>query len=127
TTASQPPNFQAYQEFIAGLDRFVQFDMRGAIAHFERASAVDTAFRLPLIFAANAHMNVGEFAAADAIGHALERHSGRLAPLDRAYLAWVLATCRGDRAEALRASRADRKSTRLNSSHVKISYAVFCL
>src|SRR5438874_3528284 len=106
TTASQPPNFQAYQEFIAGLDRFVQFDMRGAIAHFERASAVDTAFRLPLIFAANAHMNVGEFAAADAIGHALERHSGRLAPLDRAYLAWVLATCRGDGPEALRAARA---------------------
>src|SRR5690606_39813163 len=26
-----------------------------------------------------------------------------------------------------RASRVDRKSTRLNSSHVKISYAVFCL
>src|SRR5690606_42103184 len=26
-----------------------------------------------------------------------------------------------------RADRADRKSTRLNSSHVKISYAVFCL
>src|SRR5690349_23485299 len=25
------------------------------------------------------------------------------------------------------ASRADRKSTRLNSSHVEISYAVFCL
>src|SRR5438874_6447728 len=105
-TASQPPNFQAYQEFIAGLDRFVQFDMRGAIAHFERASAVDTAFRLPLIFAANAHMNLGEFAAADSIGHAVERHSERLAPLDRAYLAWVLATCRGDRVEALRASRA---------------------
>src|SRR5690606_41874442 len=27
----------------------------------------------------------------------------------------------------LRPHRADRKSTRLNSSHVKISYAVFCL
>src|SRR5690606_39752293 len=26
-----------------------------------------------------------------------------------------------------RAARIDRKSTRLNSSHVKISYAVFCL
>src|SRR5690606_40586385 len=26
-----------------------------------------------------------------------------------------------------RSMRADRKSTRLNSSHVKISYAVFCL
>ena len=106
TTASQPPTFQAYQEFIAGLDRFVQFDMPGAIAHFERASAVDTAFRLPLIFAANAHMNVGEFATADSIGHALERHVERFAPLDRSYLAWVLATCRGDGAEALRAARA---------------------
>src|SRR5690606_41707441 len=28
---------------------------------------------------------------------------------------------------ARRPKRADRKSTRLNSSHVKISYAVFCL
>src|SRR5690606_42132388 len=28
---------------------------------------------------------------------------------------------------ARRAKRLDRKSTRLNSSHVKISYAVFCL
>src|SRR5690606_42154882 len=30
-------------------------------------------------------------------------------------------------AEANVQDRADRKSTRLNSSHVKISYAVFCL
>src|SRR5690606_39456031 len=29
--------------------------------------------------------------------------------------------------KALRMDSADRKSTRLNSSHVKISYAVFCL
>src|SRR5690606_40307416 len=31
------------------------------------------------------------------------------------------------RLEAARAEIEDRKSTRLNSSHVKISYAVFCL
>src|SRR5690606_40281878 len=31
------------------------------------------------------------------------------------------------RAAAAYRQRADRKSTRLNSSHVKISYAVFCL
>src|SRR5436309_7782818 len=29
--------------------------------------------------------------------------------------------------DKLRCHRSDRKSTRLNSSHVKISYAVFCL
>src|SRR3989442_6172131 len=33
---------------------------------------------------------------------------------------------RGDRLR-LRGRGADRKSTRLNSSHVRISYAVFCL
>src|SRR5688572_31319661 len=33
----------------------------------------------------------------------------------------------GDRFHALRQSVEDRKSTRLNSSHSQISYAVFCL
>src|SRR3712207_7671736 len=32
-----------------------------------------------------------------------------------------------DRARVLRDVRQDRKSTRLNSSHANISYAVFCL
>src|SRR2546430_12701543 len=75
TTASQPPTFQAYQEFIAGLDRFAQFDPHGAIMHFERASAADTTFRLPLIFAANSYMNVGQFAAAWSLAHVVERAS----------------------------------------------------
>src|SRR3989454_3188083 len=34
---------------------------------------------------------------------------------------------RRDRARPLRRLREDRKSTRLNSSHLVISYAVFCL
>src|SRR5690554_7972016 len=33
----------------------------------------------------------------------------------------------GDGAVGGRGGRGDRKSTRLNSSHVRISYAVFCL
>src|SRR3989442_16039549 len=33
----------------------------------------------------------------------------------------------GDKPAALKACETDRKSTRLNSSHVRISYAVFCL
>src|SRR5437660_9814537 len=36
-------------------------------------------------------------------------------------------TDRGDFARLARNRRRDRKSTRLNSSHVAISYAVFCL
>src|SRR3989442_7131683 len=38
-----------------------------------------------------------------------------------------LADHRGSRADDRRRPRLDRKSTRLNSSHVRISYAVFCL
>src|SRR5690606_41402157 len=34
---------------------------------------------------------------------------------------------RGGRGDAAQPVHVDRKSTRLNSSHVKISYAVFCL
>src|SRR5690606_39928195 len=34
---------------------------------------------------------------------------------------------RAGRSRWCRSRRGDRKSTRLNSSHVKISYAVFCL
>src|SRR5690606_41904904 len=39
----------------------------------------------------------------------------------------VLVAERGDPLGPLPAQDVDRKSTRLNSSHVKISYAVFCL
>src|SRR5437660_5356774 len=39
----------------------------------------------------------------------------------RKFLRWPASAVRGGRADA------DRKSTRLNSSHVAISYAVFCL
>ena len=103
--AGQPPSFEAYQEFIQGLDRMVQFDSRGAIGHFRRAALEDTTFRLPLIFAAHEHMDLGEFATADSIAHAVERAPGRLAPLDQLYLTWVLAQARGDRERALETAR----------------------
>src|SRR6266699_2678278 len=65
----------------------------------------DTTFRLPLIFAAHEHMDLGEYATADSIAHAVERAPGRLAPLDQHYLTWVLAQSRGDRQRALETAR----------------------
>src|SRR5438309_1151515 len=103
--SGQPPTFAAYQEFIQGLDRMVQFDSRGAIGHFRRAALEDTTFRLPLIFAAHEHMDLGEVATADSIAHAVERSPGRLSPLDQHYLTWVLAQSRGDRQRALETAR----------------------
>ena len=103
--AGQPPSFPAYQEFIQGLDRMVQWDSRAAIFHFRRAAREDSTFKLPLIFAAHEHMDLGEFATADSMAQAVERAPGPLSPLDRHYLTWVLAETRGDRQRALETAR----------------------
>src|SRR5438445_2198590 len=55
----------------------------------------------------------------DAMPAAGDEHGARLAH-DRGQVA-------GERAHVAPDARPDRKSTRLNSSHANISYAVFCL
>src|SRR5690606_41879769 len=62
-------------------------------------------------------------------GLALARGGGKLAVWpDSAAGCWGAAvTSAGEREITTGQWRQDRKSTRLNSSHVKISYAVFCL
>src|SRR2546427_4426157 len=59
------------------------------------------------------------------IGKAVVRQQGK----DLTLVAWAPATVEVKRAlpEIARAGIRDRKSTRLNSSHSQISYAVFCL
>src|SRR5258707_4521531 len=53
---------------------------------------------------------------------------GAYVPLDASYPAERLdLMIKETGIEVLLAQRADRKSTRLNSSHANISYAVFCL
>src|SRR5437773_8194662 len=55
-------------------------------------------------------------------------------PISALMLAWIQSALAGRKRSAAssisasrRSSRPDRKSTRLNSSHITISYAVFCL
>lgn len=105
STSSQPPDFEAYQQFVEGLERYLRFDWPGAIGHFERAAASDSTFVVARLWSALTHLNVAEYAAADSIAHAVQRAPGRLAPFDRHILGWVLAQVRGDRTGALRAAR----------------------
>src|SRR5690606_561815 len=65
------------------------------------------------------HVRVGRARVAGAVG-AVARHAGRDATRRVARAVQLLADL-----EELHARVRDRKSTRLNSSHVKISYAVF--
>src|SRR2546426_2394976 len=52
-----------------------------------------------------------------------DRRRATLAPARRADISGLAAS----RGESVAGHRGDRKSTRLNSSHLVISYAVFCL
>src|SRR2546430_12764431 len=57
------------------------------------------------------------------------RHSSRFVSADYGdcYLAHLCCTAARGRIQLERDNSQDRKSTRLNSSHSQISYAVFCL
>src|SRR5207249_5377897 len=58
-------------------------------------------------------------------GSHLRAHGRRTRALSRTHPAWLFVLCwRGSTEPSW---RLDRRSTRLNSSHVSISYAVFCL
>jgi len=103
--ASQPPDYQAYQEFVEGLDRFARFDYMAAREHFDRAAAGDSTFSVALIWSAVARLNMGEHAAADSIVRRLEHSNRPLAPVDRSYLGWVAGIVHGNGPAALEASR----------------------
>ncbi len=104
-TAVQPPSYEAYQEYIEGMSRFMRLEQREGIVHLSRAAAVDTAFVTPLLFAAFAHTTIGEWAAADSLAAVVARSRDRLAPFDRHLLDWVEALTRGDYRAGLTAAR----------------------
>lgn len=103
-----PPRFEAYREFVEGIDFFAgkrsaRFDYRGSIAHFARASQLDTTWNLPLIWLRFAYGNLGESETADSVVNVLELRRDRLAPLDRHALEFFLARRRRDDDAAYRA------------------------
>src|SRR5690606_41329186 len=96
---------------------FVPVDAHRALLSFptRRSSDLQTTRYCPACGAARC----------DVCGEREDPRRGRRAP-PRARAAGKAVRLRGADADPLRPSE-DRKSTRLNSSHVKISYAVFCL
>src|SRR3712207_7514760 len=60
----------------------------------------------------------------DGSGRKVGRVAELLGPVKTPYASVITMT---DRTSRLVGSKVDRKSTRLNSSHANISYAVFCL
>jgi serine/threonine-protein kinase len=113
--ASRPPSIEAYRLYIQGLDRFLhpagRFKSETALEDLEaadvlrRAAARDSIFTAPLIWAVLAYRNAFEFGRADSLLRRLEAVEDRLAPWDRAMVAYHRAGLSGDREEQYRAAK----------------------
>ena len=103
--ASKPPTFEAYTEFVEGIELDTNQKPGEAVAYFLRAAALDSTFTMASLWAVSAYRNSGQGAPGDSIRQALNRRRDQLAPLDRLLLDYQLATHRGDHNGALEAMR----------------------
>ena len=112
--ATRPPSMEAYREFLEGEELRFSDAGDGALQHYVRAAALDSAYVLPLLRIMNLYTNLGRFAAADSIGQILQRRGDRLFPFERLYLALLIANARtdfpGEYAAAVVMARAAPKS-----------------
>jgi serine/threonine protein kinase/DNA-binding SARP family transcriptional activator/tetratricopeptide (TPR) repeat protein len=109
TAASNPPSLEAYRAYLDGHRAFyhgVPLRMREALEFMYRAVELDSAFADPRFFIIMAHYNLGELSAADSNAELLLPFRSQFSPYQRAFLDWLIAGLRGDRAGALRAARA---------------------
>jgi serine/threonine protein kinase/tetratricopeptide (TPR) repeat protein len=100
---SDPPNYEAYQEYKEGMQYFMQREFDKAIEHFLRAAAYDPYFVSPTLFAVVAYTNLGQYAKADELSRKISPLRAKLVPGERHMLDWKLAQLRGDRIGAYKA------------------------
>jgi tetratricopeptide (TPR) repeat protein/TolB-like protein len=101
-----PPKYEAYRRYTEGLDRYLASDFTGALAHFREATAADTGFAPPRIYASIALSNLGRYVEAEALLDSLQRQRERLSPYNRAWLDYRTAFASGRRLAGLTALRA---------------------
>jgi len=99
------PSFGAYREATLGVEQFIRMNFRAAIDHSQRATELDPDWVRPLLTAAMAHINLGEFAEAEALSSRVAPHRDSLAVVDQYLLDRIVATCQEKLLEALHFSR----------------------
>jgi tRNA A-37 threonylcarbamoyl transferase component Bud32/Flp pilus assembly protein TadD/TolB-like protein len=91
-----PPSFEAYRAHAEGMERFVSGDWSGSTLRFMEAAAHDSSFTIPLLYAAIAQGNLGNFAAADSILARIRPRLHLLGEFEQLGFAMMDATVRGD-------------------------------
>jgi tetratricopeptide (TPR) repeat protein len=103
--SGEPSTYEAYKEYAAGRDAHFRRDFTRAIEHCLRAAALDSSFKTPVIQAAIAYFNLGQYAAGEKLIDELEEVRETLSPLDQLWFDNLKALYHGDLAGQLRASR----------------------
>ncbi len=92
----QPPNYEAYREFVAGDEAFNQGRMQSAAESFERAYGLDSMFAIALVRGAYAYQSAGRCDKVDSINTVLAPRRSLLSPYERQYLDRIVARCSAD-------------------------------
>ncbi|MEE8117573.1 MAG: serine/threonine-protein kinase, partial [Gemmatimonadales bacterium] len=108
---SQPPSYEAYQQYVAGMTQFVRINLPVAVGHFLRASELDSSFVTAKLLAAFVYTTMKDWRRADSLAQIVNRSRDALAPLERHQLDWVLGLVGGDVPAALGAIRAASELT----------------
>jgi hypothetical protein len=103
--ARHAPDYGAYRAFDEGMQRAVLFDHHAAIARFREASALDSTFVQPLLWAADPFTALGDFRAVDSVLRLADRKRSHLSQFDRLLLDHQRADLRNDRGAALVTAR----------------------
>lgn len=95
-TGTQPPTFEAYRAFAAGMDAYNHLDSKEALRRFYQAASFDTTYIIPLIAAARQHVFLNQCAQVDAIARRLNKSHASLSPVEQSLLDEAVEMCQGD-------------------------------
>ena len=101
----EPPNFEAFREFVEGLRYFIRGEYSQSIPNFLKAEEFDPRLKVALIYHAHAHLNQGQYAEANEVAQIIEKSRAELSTLERLQLDLTLAVLRGDLEAQLRITR----------------------
>jgi len=91
-----PPAYDAYREFVDGLQYHVHMDAVDALVHYKRARQIDPTFLQPLLFASDAENMLGNSALEESMLDSLKNRRNDLTPADRDLLDFQLAQSHGE-------------------------------
>ncbi|HEY5546071.1 MAG TPA: protein kinase [Gemmatimonadaceae bacterium] len=94
--ATSPPSLEAFREYQQGMDAFSRGQWNQSIVHYRRAIAIDSTYPPPVVWAATAYRNLGQWAAADTLLQSISPIVDRLTPIERVNFEWQAAIGRGD-------------------------------